>query len=162
MFDHSLDVFYSPLALDFYKENEHQLLSKLLLKHSRDSLKKDLSLQLESRRRADGKLPTWLETSNIVFPPKLNLEQASSEQTASFKAKLVKYNTSLDLTAGTGVDSWQFSKNAKKHTLVEADSGLVELAKHNFGVLGIKNTEFVAKTQFLLQTMSRNKIFFKS
>src|SRR5690554_7463881 len=91
--------------------------------------------QIESRRRIEKKLPTWFETSNIIFPPKLNLEQTSSEITAQYKASLVSGNSLADITGGYGIDSFFFSKNFKKVHHFEINTALSKIVSHNLKVL---------------------------
>ena len=53
----------------------------------------DLTLalqQIQGRQTARTKLPTWTAIDGIVYPPHLNLEQCSSEQTARYKAALCR------------------------------------------------------------------------
>jgi len=44
------------------------------------------------------------------WPPSLSLEQASSEQTAMYKASLVNGQTLADLTGGMGIDTLYLSR----------------------------------------------------
>lgn len=105
----------------------------------------ELANQLESLQKAEKKLPLWFRTSGIYFPPSLSIEQASSEETALYKANLISENTSLiDLTGGIGIDSYYFSKCAKKVVHCELNPDLSEIAKHNAEVLGAKNIESYA------------------
>ncbi|MDX1784354.1 MAG: class I SAM-dependent methyltransferase, partial [Aequorivita vladivostokensis] len=99
----------------------------------------ELIQQIESRRRIEKKLPTWFNTANILFPPKLNLEQTSSEITAKYKASLVKGTTIADITGGFGVDSFFFAEKFETIHHFETNPNLAELAKHNFGVFGKEN-----------------------
>lgn len=99
----------------------------------------ELIQQIESRRRIEKKLPTWFGTSNIIFPPKLNLEQTSSEITAKYKASLVKGTTIADITGGFGVDSFFFAEKFETIHHFETNENLAELAKHNFRVFGKEN-----------------------
>jgi 16S rRNA G966 N2-methylase RsmD len=114
----------------------------------------ELATQLESRQRAKKKLPLWFQSSGIYFPSSLSIEQASSEETALYKARLIQENTSLiDLTGGIGVDSYYFSKRAKKVVHCELSPDLSKIAKHNAEVLGAKNIEFFEEdgVEFLKQ-----------
>ncbi|MDC7993477.1 THUMP-like domain-containing protein [Altibacter sp. HG106] len=91
--------------------------------------------QIEGRRRIEKKLPTWFHTRGILYPPRVNLEQTSSEETARYKASLIKANSIADLTAGWGVDSYYFSKAGMVTTAFERDSALTEISRHNATVL---------------------------
>ena len=44
--------------------------------------------QIRGRQLARTKLPAWASNEGIVYPPHLNMEQCSSEQTALYKQKL--------------------------------------------------------------------------
>ena len=55
----------------------------------------DLVRQIQARQKARAKLPAWAENAELVFPPTLSVEQASSEHTATFKASLVAGATRL-------------------------------------------------------------------
>lgn len=146
MFEVDLLELINADALAFYALHEHDPIDKLLLRYASDPVQTARAIQLEARNRAAKKLPLWHENPAIVFPPKANLEQASSEITAKYKAGLVDYQTSIDLTGGTGIDSWQFALKANKHIYVEPNEDLCKLAKHNFAVLGLQNIEIVCAT----------------
>ncbi|MEX0362857.1 MAG: class I SAM-dependent methyltransferase [Allomuricauda sp.] len=100
---------------------------------------KELAIQLESKKKCREKLPTWFQTPNIFYPPKLHIEQTSSEQTAGYKASLIQGEKLLDLTGGFGVDSYFFSSHFESVLHCEMDSDLSQIAAHNFKVLDRKN-----------------------
>ena len=77
---------------------------------------------------------------NIVFPPNLNLEQASSQSTAEFKADNLHGKKFLDLTCGFGIDAYFLSQNFEEITLVEKNPELLDLVKHNWEILNKKAT----------------------
>ncbi|MDO5105576.1 RsmD family RNA methyltransferase [Capnocytophaga sp.] len=104
---------------------------------------KDLAEQIVGRKVAQKKFP-FLTAANIIFPPQLNLEQASSQQTAEFKAAGLSGNTFLDLTCGLGVDAFFLSQNFKEVHLVEQNPTLCNLVAHNWGVL--KRTAHIHQT----------------
>ena len=95
--------------------------------------------QIESRQKIEKKLPTWHEKQGIYYPPKLNLEQTSSEITATYKASVVNGETLADLTGGFGVDSFYFSKRIALVDHYETNEILSEIAKHNFEILDATN-----------------------
>lgn len=99
----------------------------------------ELVQQIESRNAIEKKLPTWFSSPNIYYPPKLNLEQTSSEITAKYKASLVHGTALADLTAGFGVDGYYFSKNFAEVSCYEINKELSEISSHNFRSLHIKN-----------------------
>lgn len=92
----------------------------------------ELAQQLEGKLKAKDKLPRWYSLPKILFPPKINLEQTSSELTARYKASLIPAKTVADLTGGMGVDSFFFSEKAKDVTYFEQNIDLAHIAEHNF------------------------------
>ena len=107
----------------------------------KDVSAKELVTQIESRRKIEKKLPTWFSTPNILFPPKLNLEQTSSEISAKYKAQIVSGNTLADITGGFGVDSFFFSEKFEKVHHFEINPALSEIVRHNFEVLNRDSIE---------------------
>lgn len=95
--------------------------------------------QIAARTKAEGKLPTWFQSENIVWPEKISVEQTSSETTASFKSKLISGNSLIDLTGGFGVDDFYFAKHIGSVTHCEINSELSDIARHNFTVLDAEN-----------------------
>ncbi len=71
---------------------------------------KEVAEQIASRKKVESKLPEWYKNSEIIFPNKQNLEQASSEITAKFKSRWVSGKSLLDLTGGTGIDTFYLSQ----------------------------------------------------
>ncbi len=99
----------------------------------------ELAQQIESKRRAEKKLPTWFNTEGIYWPNKRAMEQSSSEKVAKFKAGLVGGETLVDVTGGMGVDSWAFTERFENVVYIERDKGLKEIAEHNFKRLERQN-----------------------
>ena len=46
--------------------------------------------QIEGWQKACKKIPSWASMEGIIYPAELSMEQCSSEQTANYKARLVK------------------------------------------------------------------------
>ena len=93
--------------------------------------------QIAGRQTARKKLPSWAAVEGIVYPPHLNMEQCSSEQTARYKARLTgQGNRFIDLTGGFGVDFYFMSQGFKERIYVERNADLCDLARHNFALLG--------------------------
>ena len=90
--------------------------------------------QIKGKRVAEKKFPFLLK-EGIVFPAQLNLEQASSEKTAVYKSGILKGEKFIDLTSGFGIDAYHLSKNFHDVTLIEQNSGLLEIVEHNWTVL---------------------------
>ena len=95
--------------------------------------------QIKARQKARTKLATWHQTDEIIFPPSLPMEQCSSELTAKYKAEILNGEVLIDLTGGTGVDSYYFSKAFKSIHYVEKEANLCALATHNFAKLRADN-----------------------
>ncbi|MBL4604465.1 MAG: class I SAM-dependent methyltransferase, partial [Flavobacteriaceae bacterium] len=70
----------------------------------------ELAHQIVSKQKCEKKLPNWYQTTEIYYPPKLNIEQTSSELTAEYKSNLISGKNLIDITGGFGVDSFYFSK----------------------------------------------------
>ena len=97
--------------------------------------------QIKGMKVAQKKFP-YLLKDGIVFPPNLNLEQASSQATAEFKGKNLNGKSFIDLTSGFGIDAYFLSQNFEEITLVEQNFELLEIVKHNWQVLD-KKANFV-------------------
>ena len=97
--------------------------------------------QIKGMKVAQKKFP-YLLKDGIVFPPNLNLEQASSQATAEFKGKNLNGKSFIDLTSGFGIDAYFLSQNFEEITLVEQNSELLEIVKHNWNILD-KKANFV-------------------
>jgi len=131
---------------DFIQQNLKSNLTQLILKGSpfNGVTIQELANQIVTQQKSEKKLPTWFQTENIYYPPKLNLEQTSSEITANYKASLVKGNHLIDITGGFGVDCVAFSRQFTKVTHCELNKELSQIASHNFNQLDIQNIETVA------------------
>jgi precorrin-6B methylase 2 len=128
----------------FIEKNINTDINKLILKGSPiDGISaKELATQIQTKKSAQKKLPTWYNTKGIVFPPKLNLEQSSSETTAAYKSELILDGELVDLTGGFGVDDYYFSKKAKHVVHCEINEELSLIVKHNAQILGVENISF--------------------
>lgn len=125
-----------PEVQKYINANLQTDLHSLLLKKSpfAEISMQEIVQQIKGRKVAQKKFPFLLK-EDIVFPPNLNLEQASSQSTAEFKAQHLKGKKFLDLTSGFGIDAYFLSKNFDDITLVEQNSELLEIVKHNWKIL---------------------------
>ena len=116
-------------------------LQSLLLKKSPFSevSMQEMVQQIKGKKVAQRKFPFLLK-ENIVFPPNLNLEQASSQSTAEFKAENLNGKKFLDLTCGFGIDAYFLSQNFEEIILVEKNPELLDVVKHNWKILSKKAT----------------------
>lgn len=127
-------------AQSFITKYEQENPSELALKYAQ---KVEFPIQLavsqiKSRQKAKIKLPEWYGTKNIIFPHGVSMEQCSSEKTAKYKSELIQGKSLIDLTGGTGIDTYYLSKSFEQTTYVEHNKEFCELANHNFSALGSK------------------------
>lgn len=108
--------------------------------------------QIEGYQLARKKLPQWADKEGIWFPPRLSMEQCSSEATARYKAEVAARLCSpitsgatslIDLTGGFGVDFSYMAPQFGKAIYVEQQEVLCDAARHNFPLLGLGNTEII-------------------
>jgi THUMP domain-like len=136
---------------DFIYLNE-QLDEKKLILSQRELKSVPTTLiahQITGRRKAKYKLPTWYATSQIIYPPSLNLEQSSSETTAEYKRQFLIHHISkrakaIDLTGGFGIDTFFFSTIFDQVDYVERNKELLPIAQHNHLQLGATNISYHA------------------
>ncbi|MBJ6108844.1 class I SAM-dependent methyltransferase [Hymenobacter sp. BT523] len=101
----------------------------------------ELVRQIQARQKARVKLPEWADNPDLIFPPALSVEQASSARTAAFKASLVDGQRLADLTGGFGADSAAFAQRVAHVDYVERNPALADVVRYNFGQLGIANVD---------------------
>ena len=129
---------------DFIEQNLNADIRQLALKGCRD---KDVDLdaairQIAGRQTARRKLPSWAALDGILYPPHLNMEQCSSEQTARYKAEICSSHPSpktlVDLTGGFGVDFAFMSEAFDEAIYVERNSELFAISSANMKILAPK------------------------
>jgi len=133
--------------------------------------------QIAGWQTARRKLPSWAAIDGIIYPPHLNMEQCSSEQTARYKAMVVSRNLGIskcrnaeisksrnaemsknqgafvDLTGGFGIDFYWMSQQFGKRTYVERNVDLCDIARHNFQQLGLEAEVVCAEAEDFLKEM---------
>lgn len=148
----------------FVKEHAGDDLTRLLLSASRyPSIDVPFAAeQIASRRQIREKLPLWYANDDLLFPSKISAEQCSSEQTASYKQRLVKEDETLcDLTGGLGIDSYYFSRKVRQVTYIERFPAYCEAARNNFSALGVDNITVVeGDSTMLISQLSRTDVFY--
>ncbi|MGM0933104.1 MAG: class I SAM-dependent methyltransferase [Bacteroidota bacterium] len=134
-----------PEIQNFIRKNLKRDLTGLVLKGSPfpEVSSAEIAMQISGLKTAEKKLPTWFETQNIYYPPKLNLEQTSSEITAKYKASLIQGERLIDLTGGFGIDDHFFAESFKEVVYCELNEELAEIAKHNFKQLKKENIQVI-------------------
>ena len=132
---------------DFIREHRHDDVRQLALQAARypDIDMQQALQQIAGWQTACTKLPEWAATDGIIYPPRLSMEQCSSEATAKYKAKVLdpSPSTVIDLTGGFGVDFSYMARGFQKAVYVERQPHLCEAARHNFQLLGLENAEVV-------------------
>ena len=132
---------------EFIREHRHDDVRQLALQAARypDIDMQQALQQIAGWQTARTKLPEWAATDGIVYPPRLSMEQCSSEATAKYKAKVLapSPSTVIDLTGGFGVDFSYMARGFQKAVYVERQPHLCEAARHNFQLLGLENAEVV-------------------
>ena len=106
--------------------------------------------QIAGRVAMRSKVPSWNQ-EGLIYPVHLSVEQCSSEATAIYKAHLVerlkggrKDGHLVDLTGGLGVDFSFLSEYFEHSTYIELNAELLQIAEHNFSVVGVRNAEVVS------------------
>lgn len=106
--------------------------------------------QIAGWQTARKKIPSWTVIEGMVYPPRLSMEQCSSEQTARYKAALVqrllkgnKGGRMVDLTGGFGVDFSFLSQLFDEAVYVEQQEHLCKIAQENIIRLGLGQSEVV-------------------
>ena len=149
---------------EFIRAHRAEDVRGVALRKSRlPSEKKTFALQqIEGRQIATKKIPSWAALDDILYPVRLSMEQCSSEQTARYKASVLHgVGVYADLTGGLGVDFSFMSRGFSTSCYVEQSESLCELAKHNFGILDLKNATVHQQTveQFLERKQDLDEIY---
>ena len=116
--------------------------------------------QIKARQLLKKKLPQWTQNPNIIFPPNISLEQASSQSTALYKASLVQGDTMVDLTAGMGIDCYYLSHNFNSTAYVEQQELLCTLAKHNYKALKQEITVYHQTAEQYLSQLAHTDLIY--
>lgn len=130
-------------TLDFIEQHTDTDIRRLALSTPPAGVDFRMALQqIEGRQLARRKLPTWVATPGILFPPRLSLEQCSSEATARYKAAVAaevfggrRPATLVDLTGGFGVDFTAMAPLFAHAICVERQPQLVEIVRHNASLM---------------------------
>ena len=143
---------------EFVREHADEDVRKVALLGTKDQ-EVDLPMALQQivgRQVARKKLPSWAAVEGIVYPPHLNMEQCSSEQTARYKASLTKGVGSgifVDLTGGFGIDFYWMSQGFAHRYYVEQNEALCSIAENNFRVLDLPCSVCCCDTAIFLAQM---------
>lgn len=136
-----IDLLTKPEIQEFIEDHLYDDPSRLMLKanHHPDWPMKQIVEQIQSKRKAKTKLPSWFRKEGLIYPSVLSMEQCSSENTARYKMSLLaKGKCMLDLTGGFGVDFMYLSQGFSESHYVERQTELIATARHNFEKFGLK------------------------
>lgn len=146
----------SPQTQEYILAHQNDDVRKLALQtkfNEKVNLKMALQ-QIEGKQLAQKKLPNWGNHPDLIFPPRLALEQCSSEQTAAYKVQLMKDLLSktlpqrqpqlfVDLTGGFGIDFSFLAPIFQEAIYIERQEELCCLARYNFPKLGLNHVTFI-------------------
>lgn len=124
---------------EFVAENRHSDTRTLALKAKRSpgvDIQQALT-QIEGWQTAKEKLPAWAATDGIIYPPRISMEQCSSEATALYKGSIAAGESIADLTGGFGIDCSYMARSFKQATYIERNPLLCDIAGRNFALLGL-------------------------
>ncbi|MCR5534539.1 MAG: hypothetical protein K6F47_05145 [Bacteroidaceae bacterium] len=134
--------------LDFIAQHRTDDVRKLALKKVPEGVDIAFCLQqIEGWQLARKKIPEWAAMEGLLFPPRLSMEQCSSQQTALYKRRVVErlldgqYDKMMDLTGGFGIDFSYMAPLFRKAIYVEQQEHLCQIARHNFGLLRLQQAE---------------------
>ena len=126
-------------TIEFIREHRNDDVRKLALQTGRYptvDMRKAVT-QIEGWQQAREKLPAWASVDGIIYPPKISMEQCSSEKTAQYKATQIEGERLADLTGGFGIDFSYMARNFKEAFYIERNKNLCDIATANFTLLGL-------------------------
>lgn len=149
----------SPEVRNFIKNHLQSDVQKLLLNppsEIKDQIKA-IANQILARQKARGKLDSWVANPNLIFPPPISIEQASSEKTAIYKKVIVSGKYLVDLSGGMGVDCLTLSENFEQTTYVEIQSEVADVFSYNCEQLGKKINVLSRDSERYIEELNENK-----
>ncbi len=132
---------------EYIRTHRHEDVRTLALKKVPEGVDARWCLQqIEGWQLARKKLPRWADTEGIWFPPRLSMEQCSSELTARYKTMVLQRlmreqgiipqdAVFADLNGGFGIDFSYLSESFGKAIYVEKQTQLCDIARHNLPML---------------------------
>lgn len=144
---------FNPETWDFIHKHAQDDVRKLALKRPDNPNVdlKDALIQIEGYQTARKKLPLWAENPQLVYPPRISMEQCSSETTALYKRLVVQrllqdVNSPLsmaDMTGGFGIDFSYLAPLFDRAYYIEQQEVLCRIARHNLEILGLQQAEVI-------------------
>jgi len=154
---------YTEKVKSFIKSNLYSDTNHLILNPPKE-FRTDIvaiSEQIISRKKAQKKFPEWFQNLDLIMPPPLSIEQASSSATADFKKKLISGENLVDLTGGMGIDSIHLSANFQESFYVEIDPKISDVFSFNSSVLNRKiKVQNTSAEDFLKNYERKDTCFF--
>ncbi|CAM3874623.1 MULTISPECIES: THUMP-like domain-containing protein [Flavobacterium] len=141
-----LNLFLTKEIQDFINENINSNISDLALqKHNFKTIGySQIINQIVAKQKAKDKLPTWFTTEHIIYPPKVSIEQTSSERAAKYKSSIIEGENLIDLSGGFGIDDYYFSSVFKNVIHCEINEELSSIVSHNYKQLKKENIKCIA------------------
>lgn len=146
-------------TFDFIRQHASDDVRQLALHGAPAEVDLHIALQqIEGRQLAARKLPACAATDGLLFPPRLSLEQCSSEATAAYKRRIIERFLSvpssdphlsslfIDLTAGFGIDFAALAPLFSRSLYVDSNPVLCDLARHNLPLLGLPTADVRCST----------------
>lgn len=140
-------------TLEFVRRHRHDDVRSLALRSHPAGVDLPAALQqIAGWQAAAKKLPLWAQCDRLWFPPRLAMEQCSSQQTAEYKRDVVRRllpsvgrpsGTMTDLTGGFGIDFSFMAPLFSRAVYMERQAELCRIARHNFGVLQLSQAEVI-------------------
>lgn len=138
---------------EFIAQNRQADVRRLALSKTPEGIDIHFCLQqIAGMQAAERKLPSWANREGIIFPPKISMEQCSSEKTALYKQQMAERllpenrHNMADLTGGFGIDFSYLAQLFDEADYVERNKQLCEIARHNFDILGLPKATVHNKT----------------
>lgn len=136
----------------YIQTHRNEDVRQLALKPAPEQVDLRMALQqIEGWQTALHKLPSWATADRLLFPPRISMEQCSSEATARYKQQTLrrllhlkeneKSGLFIDMTGGFGIDFSFLAPLFSRAVYMERQSVLCRIASHNFKVLGLKHAE---------------------
>lgn len=142
-------------TLDFICAHANDDVRQLALRPAPPDVDVRVALQqIEGRQLAASKTPMLAATDGILYPPRLSLEQCSSEATAAYKRDIIgrllsdageEPSSFTDLTGGFGIDFMAIAPMFRRAVYVERQADLCELARHNLPLMGCQHAEVLCE-----------------
>lgn len=172
-----LDTDLSTRYASFIAANSNKKIQELALSlaHYPEEERMFIVQQIEGIQRMRHKVPQLCQVPGYLFPPRLSLEQCSGAAAALYKANVVKkilqqlrqaqpsqsrHFRFADLTGGMGIDFIHMAPHFDTAIYVERNAKLVDLAQHNFPLLGIQAQCYCGEAEAFLPTLEKVDVLF--